>query len=154
MAFLDDLLREREVPQCLRDRINGAKAGEEIPAHIGHMLTKEIKDMPRRQVDDGMVTAKLYNRSTDWLHWMPRADFGRIQGQLEHHNRTRPNQPAVFEIDYQEMLLVAMEELGPNAPRSNAPSPRPQQSHDDPISPEIKSLIDALAGAMDMNTGH
>ena len=59
---LESLLQEREVPPPRRQQI-ATMMENGIQQRMASKLIDEIKVLPRRKVDDGMVTAKLFNGS-------------------------------------------------------------------------------------------
>jgi hypothetical protein len=147
-AFMRRLLLEREVPDQLKASVDAVLSMGEIPQWVGSELIDQLKDLPKCKVDDGMVTARMWNGSSQYFQErIPRKDFERIKRQLEKHNQNRSIQPAVFVVNGRDMTFHAIAEHDP-AGQVAAPKHQPDTDRDKrPVHEGIRSLCHDLAGA-------
>jgi len=149
-TLLENLMEEREVPEELRDLIIKAQADGDIPQIIGSALIKKIKDMPKIKTDDGMVSAKLWNTTENWIERIDRKTFDWVRDTLIEHNKTMSVRPVVFNLNGRDTMIVSIEEFRPEGDtkkRLPYDTGRDRRPAHDTVQPTIAELAELMTVA-------
>jgi hypothetical protein len=110
--FIATLIAERDIPEERQAYLAGMFDGSMYTSsETASDLIEELDAYPKKKNSNGMIRCKMWSGTHSWLDTMKKEVFEQMRKDLDEHNRTRPNQQAVFLIDGKEIALSAIAEM-------------------------------------------